>query len=975
MKKMTVNRWRGLSSVFTFLLVVMLSLSILANANAMLINSVLGVTTSAANYGNGDVELSDEGYNQLIQDSYEFCDDIEREGAVLLMNDGALPLTEDERNVTLFGRGSADIIYRSTAGGPITNEEYEVTLDKAFEGRGFTINRDLFDAYTGVTSTRSTTDVGEVPPEFYTSALKDTFASYGDVAIVTLSRFGTEGQDVGVSGDGLMLRASDGKPMLALDPNEIAMFNMIQESNVFKKTIVLLNSVFPIECGSLADLGVDAVLWIGNPGYYGLGGVVDLLTGAANPSGHIFETYAANSLSAPAMANFGLHKFDYSNVAAPTEGEHADGFVNYAEGIYVGYKYYETRYADTILNQGNAVSAKGSSDGAAWNYANEVVYPFGYGLSYTQFTQTLDDVSYNPDDDTITATVTVTNNGNMDGKSVVQVYASLPYTDYDRQNNIEKAAIQLINYDKVELAAGESTTIEIPFDRYLLASYDANNAKGYILEPGDYYIALGNGAHEAVNNVLAAQGATGLVDQDGNPVTGDTNAVKVYNPQLDTIDTESYKQSVYNADVEVTNEFDDVSVNYWLPDDQKVPYLSRADWDATWPVTMNTMTVTEDMKQAMNSISYTKPEDAPTVDEVPHGVHLDERINFLDMVGVPYDDPKWDTFIQQMSIEDLAISIGDARGINAVASVNKPMNAIAEGPEGLLARFKYGDGRNCTGFGTMPLIASSFNPEHQHKYGNMYGEEALYSGVAMANAPGANIIRTPYGGRASEYFSEDAMLAFRSAQNVVNGMYEKGLIANIKHCFLNNQETYRQGVATFANEQSIREIYLRPFEGVIADGEGMGIMTSYNRIGLKYAAVNSVLMQNVMRGEWGYEGNIIDDAMSECAYAPTAEMLVAGTDVFCLDAPRSASITNLIESNDDGFLLEQLQEANHRLMYTLLQSSMGYQSTDSVSITTFAWWQGLIIGIDAVLALATIACLVMYLRNEYGKKKQQEEQS
>lgn len=958
--------WLGLSGIFTFLFVLMISLTILANNNAMLINDFLGLSTSGITlkgtaYGNEAGELTEEGQARLIEDSYEFCVELQEEGSVLLYNNGALPLKADERDVSLFGRNGADIIYRSTAGGPAPNNEKVIALDKAFTDAEFKINEELFEAYKGSKLSKAYNKVAEEPVRFYDS-LKSSFSAYKDVAIVTLARFGTEGEDVG-------LTSENGARMLALDTNEADMLKMIKAEG-FEKTIVLLNSVFPMELDWLMDeqYGVDACLWIGNPGYYGLPGVVNILTGAANPSGHTMETYAANSYSSPAMQNFGKKELQFDS--GVTQYEKSDGFVVYKENIYVGYKYYETRYEDALLGVPSASGSAGvfASEGSSWNYADEVTYPFGFGLSYTTFKHSFDNLTYNANKDEFTAYVTVENTGSKDGKSAVQVYAQLPYT----KNGIEKSAIQLVAYDKVEVAAGKKEHIYINFDRYLLASYDAYNAKGYIFEPGDYYFALGNGAHEALNNILQKKGVSNLYDHEKESVTGDTGCVQTYNPGLNAVDTDVYKMSPYNDEVQVTNKFDDVDLNYWADTADKVEYLTRSDW-GTFPTTKSTMHVNDRIYKGLNTQTYVKKADTPSLSSIETGATLEEKINFLDMKGVAYEDAKWDTFLSQLTLNELCISIGDGRGIRAVGKINKPMNAIAEGPEGLLATFKYGEKLNCTGFPTLPIVSSTWDPAMQTKYGEMFGEEALFSGVPMVNAPGANIIRTPYLGRASEYFSEDAILSANTASNIIKAMREKGLICNIKHFFLNNQETFRQGIATFALEQSIREIYMRSFETAMTKGGCLGIMTSYNRIGLTYAAVNSVIMNDILREEWNFKGSIICDALSESQYSSTPDMLINGTNIFCLDGSRSGKVENLIKSTDDGTLLNALKESNRRIFWTLLQSSLGGLDSNFEVDNSLLWWQTLIIVVDVVVGVLMIGSIALFIVFGYFKKSKEKE--
>ena len=997
----------GLATVFTFLFILLIALTLLADDRQMLINDFFGLTTQnvyafvGSSYADEDGNLSDEGYWELIDDSMAYCAQQEEEGSVLLYNNGALPLSSDERSISLFGKNSTDPIYRSGAGGPIANYEYQVDFRKAFVDGGFSLNEDLYNGYAeydryrsasdgdvanrvGQTIARSATEIGEADKEFYTSEITSTFAEYNDAAIVVLARYGSEGADLATS------ETYSGQPLLALDPNEADMLRTIENSGEFDKTIVLLNGSFPMELDWLTDpqYGVDACLWIGNPGYYGLPGVVNVLTGAANPSGHTMEIYASDSMSSPAMMNFGDINYDIS--IDPDECVAVDGtkFVTYKEGIYVGYKYYETRYEDVILNQGGASSTAGTynSEGA-WNYADEVCYPFGFGLSYTTFEYKLNGVTFDEAEDTFTASVTVTNTGNVDGKASVQVYAQSPYTQYDKDNLVEKASVQLMNYAKVDVAAGESEDVEVELERYFLASYDANKEKGYIFEPGDYYFGIGNGSHEAMNAILALKGATGLTDHDGNAV--DVNKAKTcavkWTPDITEIDTESYNMSRYNEDVEVTNIFDDCDVNYWCDDDQKIEYLTRQDWEGTYPTTMDEddLRVNERMLEALDMTKYSKErmmneyekyglKNQPNVDDVPHDVELEEPINFIDMKGVDYDDPLWDTFISQLSLDELAISVSDYRGIQAVPSIAKPANTVAEGPEGMLATFNFGDKRHTTGFATLPLVASTWDHEMQIKHGTQYGEEALFAGVAMVNGPGTNLVRSPYLGRTSEYFSEDGVLNYYCAGHVVGGMMSRGLIGNIKHCFMNNQETNRQKISVFSLEQPMRELYARGWEGAFTLGGGMGVMTAYNRIGLTYTASSVALNDTLFRKEWNYKGSIIDDAMSQSRYSNAGDMLLAGTNLFCLDGARGEVIVDQIEENDDGFLLQLLQRANKRLMYALLHSSMGGMDEDTVVEDNMMWWQVMIMWIDIVVGVIALALVVLYVVSAYIKRNNNE---
>ena len=350
------------------------------------------------------------------------------------------------------------------------------------------MNQTVLDAYASAEApkARSVSSVGEYDPALFTGSVTDSFASYGDVAFVTLSRFATEGNDLAMVND-------EGKRMLELDDNEKAIFQQIKDSGKFKE------NRRPAElrlCDGDGLAGrvrnVDAVLWVGNPGFYGMPGAIRVVTGEVNPSGHTTATFAANSLSAPSAENFGLHAYNYGSKTPRAAG---DSFVSYNEGIYVGYRYYETRYEDTILGQGQRrFHGWHQSLDRRLELRRGGLLPFGYGLSYTTYEYSLDKLDYNSDTDTFTATVTVSNTGDRDGKATVELYAQSPYTDYDKQNNVEKSSIQLLGYDKIEVAAGASETVTVDVPGYFLASYDANGAKGYILDAGDYYFAVGNGA-------------------------------------------------------------------------------------------------------------------------------------------------------------------------------------------------------------------------------------------------------------------------------------------------------------------------------------------------------------------------------------------------------------------------------------------------------------------------------------------------
>ena len=967
MTKSKRSLFRGLTALLGVLFTIALFLGLLADANAGAINNFLGITAGGGSTGEGPTyyeskfgELNAENLAKLIAEEDEYCAELLEEGSVLLMNENsALPLdAAAEKDVTLFGRASADIVYRASNGGPAVDPDREVTLLDAFQSAGFNVNTALYNAYDASATQRlkagdETEDIGEEDRSFYTAELTGTFADYDDVAVVTLSRYGGEGADMSRNN-------VDGVPSLSLQPAERDLLELVG-SYSFGKTIVLLNSVYPVDLGELASLGVDACLWIGNPGYYGLHGVVSVLTGAVNPSGHLVDTFAADSMSSPAMQNFGDHT--YNGAAGITFKSMQDKYIVNAEGIYVGYKYYETRYEDCILGQGNADGSAGvfASAGNSWNYADEVVYPFGHGLSYTTFSQTLDSCEYDAASDTFTASVTVTNTGSVAGKDAVQLYVQLPYTEYDRQNGVEKSSIQLVAYDKTELLeAGDSETVELTFDRYLLASYDENAAEGYIFEGGNYYFAVGQDVHDALNNILAVKGASGMTDAAGNAVSGTENTVVTYTVD-EALDTEAYKLSPHTGE-EVSNLFDYVDINTYI--DGAVTYLSRSDWQATFPATVD-LTITAELYDEIDYADYQTPAGAPAVSDLKYGV--DSGLSLADLAQAEYDDPRWEQLVQQMSLKELADCITESFGTLAIESITKPATSTGDGPDGVSGRYQYGDKDVCTGYAAPIVSAASWNKDVQRKYGEYLGEDCLYAGINCLCAPGGNIHRAPYGGRAAEYYSEDAVLTYYITDIQIDAMQSKGVVCAIKHIVLNDTETNRQGVAVYCNEQALREIYLRAYEGTLSSsdsklnnyGGSLCVMTAYSRVGPVYAAADSVLQKDLLQKEWGFEGFTMTDNMGENEYSVTADMLYAGTDCFG-GSRRSTSIARLIST--DGALLQAAQNGAHKMLYALANSMMVNGLTSDADVSgQRVWWQNAILGIECVLGVATAALLAGYI--------------
>lgn len=971
------QKWLGLTAVFALLLAAALSLTSTAFYYSGYVNSFLGlagesiaVSGDTNYYPSAYGELNAANSDRLIADERDHNLRAMHEGTVLLRNEnGALPLGAGERKITIFGNSVNDPVYKTNAGNASFNADRGGALYDAFEAAGFQVNPTLREAYaaSGVTRTsaasRGASSIGEVPVSFYTDALKASFADYGDAAVVLLTRYGGEGVDLDPVD-------ADGVPMLSLHREEADLLKMIHDSGAFAKTVVLVNSPFAMDIEWIEDeqYGVDACLVFGAVGDYGFIGLADILTGAADVSGHLADTWASSSLSAPAMQNFGDYKF--TNL----DKLYGDRYLVYAEGIYVGYRYYETRYQDQVLGLHNAASNTGafaSPDG--WDYAAEMAYPFGYGLSYASFTQEVESIVWDQSAHTVTARVKVTNNGGFDGKSkaLVQLYAQLPW----EAGQAEKSAIQLIGFQKTgELGTGESETVEIAVSDYRFATYDEKAQNGadsartgcYVFDAGDYWFAVGENSHDALNNILAARGAEGLFDEQGRAVTAD--AAKAVRAALAQYDNTTYAANPVTGAV-VSNQLQDADLNNHLPG--AVTYLTRADWE-TFPQAVTGLTATDDMAAAMVGATYEKPADAPDTGSMTFG--QDGGLTLVGMKDADFDDPRWETFLDQLTINQLATICGDNRGNVAIPEVGKPANASTNGPCGIQGAYTKGNGKGCTLFVDEPIQAATFNLELAAERGALMAEDAMYAGVTMVFGPGANIHRTAYLGRNSEYFSEDGLLSALMSRANAQPMTEKGIITGFKHFCLNDQEVNRHGVATFATEQACREIYFKAFEGALTDGGGLGVMTSYNRIGMVASPAHAGAQIEILRNEWGFKGiNITDSSKDASSYVLTAECITGGTDLFLSDTGRTSELNNLAVKNRDGNILNWMKTANKHFYYAHSRSILvNGLSEETVIQSTVYWWQPALQAVCALLGVLTAASLALFIWKVYIKKDKKE---
>lgn len=858
-----------------------------------------------------------------------------REGVTLLKNEnGTLPL-EATSKISVFGQDSVDSVYGGGGAGSIDTSKAQSLMD-AFEQAGFDVNPTLTEFYTTGASKdyrKTSTDaygkgtfaVNEVPASAYTDDVEKSFASYNDAAIVVIGRSGSESQDLPTD------KLASGYTYLQLDDDERAMLKMASDN--FDKVVVLLNTQNPMELADLEDDSIDAVMWIGSLGQTGAGGVAEALNGTVNPSGHLPDTYAYDLKSAPSSANFGSYA-----IVNGTD-RFTSSYMAYAEGIYVGYRYYETRYEDVVL---------GNEARSNYDYTKQVAYPFGYGLSYTDFTWS--DYSMKKADGGFDISVKVTNTGKTAGKDVVQLYMQSPYTDYDKANGIEKASVELVGYAKTDtLKAGASETVTVHVDQESMKTYDSAGEGTYIMDAGDYYLVAGTDAHNALNNILAAKGKT---TADG--MTENGNAALAAKHTVHSQDNTTYAKSAA-TDEKISNQFDDVDLTTY---DNSFTYLSRSDWTGSWPATYadGKWTASQKFLDALTiDTAQSEPEQKPTTDtdNPSYG-----KLNASMLMDTDYADESWSALIGQMSVKELdqLVRIG-GYATKSVSSTQLPATTDKDGPAGISSTLVGGE--SGMGYPSEIVIAATWNSDLAESFGKAIGEDSLALKVAVWYGPACNIHRNPYGGRAFEYFSEDSYLSGAMCAKVVAGAGSKGVVSTVKHFALNDQETNRMGGAIFANEQTIRQLYLRPFEMSVRDGGATAMMASMNRIGSRWTGGHKGLMTNTLRGEWGFNGFVVTDqaSYSVFAYEDLREGLEAGTDLWL---NTDAGLWKLPDDDMTDGVIANMQRAAHNISYAISRSNaMNGLSANSKIVKVTPLWRWGVYALDGVVTVGAVALIAI----------------
>ncbi len=888
----------------------------------------------------------------------ELCQQVEAEGAVLLTNNGALPLAEGSR-VSCFSTSSVNLVYGGTGSGNIDASKAD-NLRSALVKSGLVINENLWDFYAKGDGKQYARNVGagvlpaagkvsEAPWAVYTPEVLDSVAQYGDAAIVVFSRIGGEGYDMEFQETNY----------LALDQNEKDMLSGIaalKAEGKVKRIVVLINSANALQVDFLANpaYAIDACLWIGDVGITGVNAVADILAGRLNPSGSLADTYLNDNLSSPAMVNFVTTTYvGYEEGVIPSS---AKSYMVYQEGIYVGYKYYETRYEDYVLGRGKAGN---------YRYSADVAFPFGHGLSYTTFAYSGMTGRYNADTDQFEITVTVTNTGRMAGKETVQVYSQSPYTEYDRVNAVEKPAVALAGFAKTGvLEPGASQSVTVKVDKRDLASYDYTRAKTYILDDGQYYLTVATDAHSAINNVLAAKGCTPETTSGRMDAEGDTSLVYPWTQEV--FDATTYATSLNGTPI--TNRLDSANINlYEGRGDNAVTWLSRSDWLGTFPIAPPQFALTAQLIADLQDVQYA----AANYAAVPMPtLGAKNGLTLYDMIGLPYADPKWELLLDQLTFDEMVSAIGDSfHWRMPIKSIEAPGTRDENGPQGLTASL-FGSGAaqiKATAFTSEDVMAATFNTDLMYEVGNMIGNNCLYADVVCLYGPGSNTHRTPYGGRNFEYYSEDGFLAGMIGAAEIKGIQDKGVDVVIKHFALNDSEQDRIGQAAWINEQAAREIYLKAFQRPFEQGGANGVMTAYTRWGTQWSGGYKPLMTGILREEWGSRGMSITDNVLT-TYVNGVDGVLAGTSTY--DAMLPFVTMQLPKYKDDPVIVAAMREAMHHNLYALANSSgmNGVGPDTTVELTRPA-----VIGLTKTLAIiagiAFVPCLVMWLRGKARWKK------
>lgn len=1010
------------------LLALMITVTVITGENFNIISSTLGHKTYELIETDENVDPDTLEYyksefgsiKELKAASAAHCETVEAEGAVLLLNkNNALPLGGDELDVSLFSITSVDPVYGGTGSGAGGAAEDKRSFKDAFEGAGFSLNNDLYSYYQTTLDSGTAANntyrrqamsvnyntglvsggrIGDVPWDTVLAANESTFASYGDAAIFIIARNGGEGMDMPMSGFNTSVLhgspdSTDGD-YLQLSPKEkgiLAGLKAQKDANVFKKIIVLLNSANQVQLDYLNDpaYGIDACVWIGSMGSTGIMAVPKILKGDINPSGRLSDTFWVDHMKNPVHTNFGDYwytnidefEFPYGDFTGQTPGGQDESYWVYQEGIYVGYKYTETRYEDYVTQRTSA---------GTFGYREVVAYPFGYGDSYTDFKYS--NIRVNKEagqgtyegEDVYKVRVDVENTGAKAGKEAVQIYLQKPYTQSNVTNKVEKAAVEMLGFDKTDiLQPGGKETVEIFVREQYLASYDANQAKTFVVDEGKYYFTAGKDAHDAVNNILAKKGHTPANTNNRMDTAGNADIVYEFERSKDAV---TFAKST-QTDNDITNLFDFSDINrYSGRGSNSVTYFTRNDWAGTLVLPNEArdnyvkLSMTKDMYDTYMSTRFNK--NIPTDDKTAYPKYgVDNGLKLIDMridkegKKIPFDDLAWNDFLDQLTWDETASLLSTGlRKTAAIERLGKPQTTDHNGPVGVTQPYS----SDVKGLATRlndpdkaqsPIIypcgglrAATFNPDVIERVGELIGEDSLWAGHAGLYGFGNNMHRSHYGGRSFEYYSEDGYLTGMICGYESKGLWSRGCYVYNKHFVLNDQETNRGGCSMWLTEQSLREIYLRAYDIPIWLGDAMNVMTTFTRMGSETAAGCRVLNEDWLRGEAGMRGFVVTDMYSAVSDQLTmAHCIWNGNDLPDGDIDAKAHFSQF-EKGGYGELAQRMRLSAKRILYTVVHSNgMNGMSSTTIINRIMPAWQVAVVTADIILGVLAIGFVAVYI--------------
>lgn len=883
---------------------------------------------------------------ETIGTSQQTVEDVMNEGIVLLENDGTLPL-DSTANLNMFGWASTNPVYGGTGSGTV-DASTAVSLLSGLENAGFSLNQELSDFYTAYRSDRPEITINngqdwtlpEPTADSYTDEMLENARAFSDTALIVFSRPGGEGadlpNDMGAVLDGSYNQGTKytnasyqnngdyadfeaGSTYLELSRTEQDLVDLVTAN--FEKVIIVYNGSNPLELGWTEDYEqIRGVLVCSSPGATGFNSLGNILSGAVNPSGKTADTWLRDVSLSPTSQDVG--HFAYDNVqeitqAAKAHWERADGvvsFVNYVEGIYVGYRFYETAYAEALEN------------GFAFDYDETVMYPFGYGLSYTTFTQELGEPTIT--DTTVTVDVTVTNTGSVAGKDVVELYYTPPYTN----GGIEKSEVNLAAFGKTsELAPNQSEVITLSFDLEDMASFDTYGTGCYVLEAGTYTVSLRTDAHTVVDSFDFTLASTIVYDED----------------------------NLHNGDLTVA----DSKLGFA---EGEVTYLSRADGFANYAqaVAAPSSYSLPDGYEVTGAGTYDVYQYNNDADVMPT-TGADNGLELVDLRGLDYDDPLWDQLLDQMTISEMVdlIAYGGYGTVEA-PSVGKIATLDADGPAGVNSSVTASYGMGYCG---EISLAQTWNTDLAYEYAYNMLQEFIEFGFNGWYAPSMNMHRSPFGGRNFEYYSEDSLLSAEMAVAECQAAYDHDVYPYIKHFAFNEQEINRNGMlCTWLTEQSAREIYLKPFEACVkaSNGNTLAVMSSYNYVGTTWAGACSALLNDILRGEWGFQGMVLTDYFGNYGYMDADKAIRGGSDAMLGTAGNDAILTDQTSATS----VLAMRNACHNILYTVA-NSRAYSPEVYMEATAMPAWQVTVFVVDGVLAAILIVLEALTLRGYLKKKK------